>query len=97
MANSGIQDIDQWDENTPELRCNTFFVADGETEDRFPLSKKSFVIWLAGIVICDLIIASSISFILMQKDTGLPETLALIANLVRSMVETDCLTGTLRF
>ncbi|KLO12204.1 hypothetical protein SCHPADRAFT_431111 [Schizopora paradoxa] len=64
--------------------------------DKFPLSSKSFAsetVWLSGSVICDLIIAFAMTYILMRKDTGFPATHALISKLVRIVVETGCLTA----
>ncbi|KLO12206.1 hypothetical protein SCHPADRAFT_941393 [Schizopora paradoxa] len=81
------------------IQASAALVQAGQTiaiKDRFPLSRKSFVsetVWLAGSAICDLIIASAMTFTLMQKDTGLPATHALITKLVRIIVETGCLTA----
>ncbi|KLO12195.1 hypothetical protein SCHPADRAFT_941385 [Schizopora paradoxa] len=60
------------------------------------LASKAFVsetIWLAGSAACDLIIAVSMTFILIRKDTKLPATHAVITKLVRVIVETGCLTA----
>ncbi|KLO12208.1 hypothetical protein SCHPADRAFT_941395 [Schizopora paradoxa] len=60
------------------------------------LASKAFVtetIWLAGSAACDLIIAVSMTFILIRKDTKLPATHAVITKLVVMIVETGCLTA----
>ncbi|KLO19181.1 hypothetical protein SCHPADRAFT_918701 [Schizopora paradoxa] len=60
------------------------------------LATKAFVsctIWLAGSATCDVIIAISMTFVLLRKDTQIPQTHAMITRIVRLVVETGCLTA----
>ncbi|KLO08560.1 hypothetical protein SCHPADRAFT_1000869 [Schizopora paradoxa] len=80
-------------------QCTAAFVQGVQAfivNDISALATKAFAsetIWLAGSAICDLIIASGMTYILLQKDTRLPATHALITKLVRVIVETGCLTA----
>jgi len=60
------------------------------------LASKAFVsciIWLAGSATCDVLIAISMTFVLLRKDTQIPQTHAMITRIVRLVVETGCLTA----
>jgi len=60
------------------------------------LATKAFVsctIWLLGSATCDVLIAISMTFVLLRKDTQIPQTHAMITRIVRLVVETGCLTA----
>ncbi|KLO19750.1 hypothetical protein SCHPADRAFT_797781, partial [Schizopora paradoxa] len=88
------------------VQCSAAFVQGvqafiiGEISELASKAFASETVWLAGSAACDLIIASGMTIIvrlrrinLMKKDTHLPATHALIAKLVRVIVETGCLTA----
>ncbi|KLO12202.1 hypothetical protein SCHPADRAFT_430475 [Schizopora paradoxa] len=60
------------------------------------LATKAFVsetVWLSGSLMCDILIACGMTYVLWKKDTRLPVTHAIITKLVRIVVETGCLTA----
>lgn len=60
------------------------------------LASKAFVsctIWLAGSALCDVIIAISMTIVLLRKDTQDPSTRAVVSRIIRLVVETGCLTA----
>jgi len=60
------------------------------------LASKAFVscaIWLTMSAACDLIIAASMTYILLRKDTRLASTHAAVSRAIRIIVETGCLTA----
>ncbi|EKM52241.1 uncharacterized protein PHACADRAFT_260480 [Phanerochaete carnosa HHB-10118-sp] len=60
------------------------------------LATKAFAsctIWLAGSATCDVIIAACMTYLLLRKDTKVPETHAIVTKLVRLIVETGMLTA----
>lgn len=61
------------------------------------LEAKSYLvtsIWLIGSAACDVLIAGSMTFLLVRRDTGMHRTHEIITRLVRLIVETGSLTAT---
>ncbi|PPQ91014.1 hypothetical protein CVT25_013939 [Psilocybe cyanescens] len=67
------------------------------TVDLQRLQTKAFAstsVWLAGSAVCDIIIASCMSYFLSRRDTGFKATRTLINKLIRLTIETGTLTAT---
>jgi len=68
-----------------------FFI--GDFSDLATKAFKSCIVWLAGSASCDIIIAISMTFVLLRKDTQIVRTQAVISRIIRLVVETGCLTA----
>ncbi|KLO06629.1 hypothetical protein SCHPADRAFT_683320 [Schizopora paradoxa] len=54
---------------------------------------NSIAVWLIGSAVCDIIVAISMTIVLVRIDSQIAQTQAVISRLIRLVVETGCLTA----